>query len=540
MPPQTPPGSSQAGGNDSFLPHLPGYEVQRLLGEGGSGKVYRAVAPGGYAKAVKIVVLDKSNPLTEREMQGLELIRSIRHPYLLSIDRMDVGQNRITIVMELADCNLRDEYERYLAAGMPGIPRDILLPLLGEAAEVLDLFNLQHNVQHMDIKPENLFLVAGHMKVGDYGLVRRVDGNILESKDNAITPGYAAPEMFNGNVSRSCDQYSLAVVYMEMLTGQRPYPSNNVRQLAFQHLTKPPDVSTLSGPDQEVLLRAFSRSPADRFDSCKALIAALREHKVYDARFSKTGAPIPADQMPQAAKTVKSNTQKMGATAPVTGGPDSQANYVVNWYSVEVPAAIFMTKMQYFADNWGGAMSMPDPQTAVLEFETRTSWLRSLMGKKNRLTMLIRFYQRDSQRAQSLIEATISCPGSQISEQTFMEYTQALQDVLQRDLSCKPSSPQRVRRDKRLKLQNWVLVIVSEGSAPLPCSVMDVSARGLRLSSSCALPMGNVRVRLPGMEELLPATIVRCNKEGQSYDVGVSFPFEPNYPKEFLGGTLLN
>src|SRR5258708_36502894 len=103
-----------------------------------------------------------------------------------------------------------------------------------EAAEALDLMNGQYNLQHLDIKPQNLFLVYNHIKVADFGLVKDFEGK-RGTITGGITPVYAAPETFDGWVSRNSDQYSLAIVYQELLTGQRPFNGTLARQLVLQH-----------------------------------------------------------------------------------------------------------------------------------------------------------------------------------------------------------------------------------------------------------------------------------------------------------------
>src|SRR5947199_2043000 len=124
--------------------------------------------------------------------------------------------------------------------------------------------NGTYQLQHLDIKPQNLFLVHNHVKVADFGLVKDLEG-MAASVTGGITPVYAAPETFDGQVSRFSDQYSLGIVYQELLTGQRPFPGTNVRQLIFQHLQGTPNLSPLPPGDQPAIARALSKNPGDRF-----------------------------------------------------------------------------------------------------------------------------------------------------------------------------------------------------------------------------------------------------------------------------------
>src|SRR5207248_9577892 len=167
------------------------------------------------------------------------------------------------IVMELADRNLWDRFKECKKDGLPGIPREELLRYMEETAEALDLMNVQYQLQHLDIKPHNLFLVHNRIKVADFGLVKDLEG-MVASVTGGVTPVYAAPETFDGWVSRFCDQYSLGIVYQELLTGQRPFNGTNVRQLIVQHLQASPDVSPLPPGEQAVIAKGLAKNPDDR------------------------------------------------------------------------------------------------------------------------------------------------------------------------------------------------------------------------------------------------------------------------------------
>src|ERR1700694_1338321 len=115
---------------------------------------------------------------------------------------------------------------------------------MSQTAEALDLMNSLHQLQHLDIKPQNLFLVHNHAKVADFGLVKDLEG-MMASVTGGVTPVYAAPETFDGWVSRFSDQYSLAIVYQELLVGQRPFSGQTLRQLVLQHCQGTPDLKSL-------------------------------------------------------------------------------------------------------------------------------------------------------------------------------------------------------------------------------------------------------------------------------------------------------
>src|SRR4051812_38593662 len=259
---------------------IPGYRLIERLGRGGFGEVWKCEAPGGFMKAIKLVYgnLDEAGDegkAAEQEKKALERIKAIRHPFILSLERYDVVDGQLMIVMELADRSLWDRFRDCRTQNLVGIPREELLRYMVEACEALDLMNQEYNLQHLDVKPQNLFLVHNHIKVADFGLVKVFEG-ISASVTGGVTPVYAAPETFDDRVTRFSDQYSLAVVYQELLTGIRPFNGANPRQLILQHLTHPPDLTPLPECDRAAVGRALSKKPEERFPSCTAFIAALR------------------------------------------------------------------------------------------------------------------------------------------------------------------------------------------------------------------------------------------------------------------------
>src|SRR5262245_9987275 len=150
--------------------------------------------------------------------------------------------------------------------------------------------NQEYQLQHLDIKPQNLFLVHQHVKVADFGLVKDLEGT-QASVTGGVTPVYAAPETFDGYVSRYCDQYSLAIVYQELLTGQRPFSGANVRQLILQHLQAVPKLDSLPPKDREIIAKALAKSPEARHKNCREMVRALRGDSGLVPLPARTDAP---------------------------------------------------------------------------------------------------------------------------------------------------------------------------------------------------------------------------------------------------------
>jgi eukaryotic-like serine/threonine-protein kinase len=253
---------------------LAGYLIRERLGAGGYGEVWKADVPGGLCKAVKIVYGCRDDERAAKELAALNRIKQVRHPFLLSLERIERIEGHLVIVTELATSSLKQEFDKCRTAGMAGIPRNELIAHLHDAADALDYISQQYSLQHLDVKPENLLLVGGRIKVADFGLVKDLE-DVNSSIVGGMTPIYAAPELFDGRPSIHSDQYSLAIVYQEMLTGVLPYEGRTTAQLASQHLHGRPRLDRLPASDEPTIARALAKDPERRFSSCLEMIEAL-------------------------------------------------------------------------------------------------------------------------------------------------------------------------------------------------------------------------------------------------------------------------
>lgn len=259
---------------------LPGYKLLEPLGRGGFGEVWKCEAPGGLLKAIKFVSGAETDDgrgemRLQQELSAFQEIKSIRHPFLLTLERVEIVGNELTMVMELADRQLQDRFRECKALGFPGIPRDELLAYFADAAEALDVIVAKYELQHLDVKPANLFLVAGHVKVGDYGLVAKLDPDSSRGEHRGLTPKYVAPEVLRGQPGSRSDQYSLALVYQELLTGTFPYDGKTPQQLMMHHISTKPDLGRLPAGDRPIVRRALAKKPEERYSSCLAFVQAL-------------------------------------------------------------------------------------------------------------------------------------------------------------------------------------------------------------------------------------------------------------------------
>jgi serine/threonine protein kinase len=269
-------GGQRGTSSSQLLPGGEGYELLERIGKGQFGEVYRARAPGGVVVAVKRMYRALDDESSQRELKALHKIRELRHPFLLQTHNFQAFEDRLIIVMELADGSLQDRLKECSTAGLPGVPVQELLQYFTEAAEALDFLH-QEKLSHRDIKPQNLLRLKGHAKVADFGIARAQEKAVDHTMNTGGTPAYMPPEMWRGDISVHSDQYGFALTWYEMRCGRRAFSGRNYPELYQQHLTKQPELSGVPEEEQKVLLRALAKEPNQRFPSCVAFVQALKE-----------------------------------------------------------------------------------------------------------------------------------------------------------------------------------------------------------------------------------------------------------------------
>lgn len=295
-----------------------GYSLDTYLGQGGFGEVWKATGPGGVPVALKIIH-DLDRKKGGKELRALQLLKRIGHPNLVPLtgfwlrtsdgeligdeqrfpsDTSEAGEAargtmspealpsntlvqtpaaQLVIAMGLCEKSLFDRLEECQREGLEGVPFDELLTYMDDAARAIDLLNTNHDIQHCDIKPQNILLLSGAAQVADFGLAK-VIGDVRESSMGAGTIAYGAPEVLLGKgPTATTDQYSLAISYFELRTGGLPFGSESISEVlnAKQHGTI--DLDQLPPAEREVIAKAAAIDPAKRFESCVEMVRALRE-----------------------------------------------------------------------------------------------------------------------------------------------------------------------------------------------------------------------------------------------------------------------
>jgi serine/threonine protein kinase len=249
---------------------VPEYTLLVKLGEGGFGQVWKARDDNGFEVALKFLRLDVRTGAAEQ--RALEVMKNVRHPHVLPMFRSWQVGSWLVLALELGDKTLYHRLAEAEKEGHCGIPRSELLEYMLESAKGLDYLHTL-NIQHRDVKPQNLLLVGGSVKVADFGLAKLLEHS-LASSSGSMTPAYAAPEQIQGVLSSQSDQYSLAVSYCQLRGGRLPFVGGT-HEVLFGHIQGQPDLSMLPEAERPAVARALAKAPVQRWPSCRAFVEAL-------------------------------------------------------------------------------------------------------------------------------------------------------------------------------------------------------------------------------------------------------------------------
>ena len=281
------------------------YGVQERIGHGASAIVYRGVHRTlGREVVLKFLPAISDDVTRSRFFREAAALRRMSHPNIVTV--LDTGEAEgmpYMVFDYIAGGSLAERME----AG-PLSVRDALIVLDG-VAKGLDHAH-RRSIVHRDVKPANVLMDPGGTPViADFGLVRMLEQPTMTAVGMfAGTPAYMSPEQAEGReIGPASDQYSLAAMAYELLTGQVPFPGDTVSEVLTALLTRPPAAPStvrtgLSAEVDAVLLRGLAKKPADRWPSCQAFVDAILGAMVA-ALPNASEAPLPASASSPAAAT---------------------------------------------------------------------------------------------------------------------------------------------------------------------------------------------------------------------------------------------
>ena len=265
------------------------YEIVGELGRGAMGIVYKAMDPViGRTVAVKTIRLSeegtglKRSELLSRFQTEARAAGLLTHPNIVVVYDAGEEDGLYYITMELVE----GKSLQALLDGGHSFPLPRTLRILDQTCSALQ-FAHERNVVHRDIKPANLMLTADDtVKITDFGTAKILQfGSTQQTSHVMGTPSYMSPEQVKGRaVDGRSDIFSLGVMLYEMVTGEKPFPGQNITTVIYKIVNEEPVPPRQIDPSihpgiSAVVMKALAKEPEQRYQTCREMLEDLRNYR---------------------------------------------------------------------------------------------------------------------------------------------------------------------------------------------------------------------------------------------------------------------
>jgi YVTN family beta-propeller protein len=268
----------------TVAPELRGYRAEELIGRGGTGEVYRALdvrLERQVALKVLAAGVAADDRFRDRFLSESRLAASLDHPNVIPIYEAGEQDERLFIAMRY----VRGKDLKALLRRQGALDSARTVAIARQLAGALDAAH-RAGLVHRDVKPSNVLLDSEegreHCYLADFGLTQSTTERGPTDGQFMGTVAYVSPEQIRGDqVDGRADQYGLACLIFECLTGGVPYGSRSEVATIFAHLQepvpKPSERADLPVALDEVIARGMAKAPDDRYESCTALVEAATD-----------------------------------------------------------------------------------------------------------------------------------------------------------------------------------------------------------------------------------------------------------------------
>ncbi|HEY8506516.1 MAG TPA: serine/threonine-protein kinase, partial [Gemmataceae bacterium] len=276
---------------------------------------------GGKEVALKLIKCH-----SETELRGIAQCLNLKHPNLVHLyDLRSDSQSRHWLVMEYV---LGESLAQLMHRNPRGLPEEVAREWFLALARGVNYLH-DHGVAHRDLKPGNVFVESGTVKIGDYGLCKAMSSSQRAAQTQQVgTALYMAPEVVKGDYNHRVDIYALGAIFYEMLTGRPPFEGDSHYDLIVKHQTATPDFTGVPEGYARVIRKAMEKIPARRYESAAEMArdveavahpapALLAETLLLEA--SAANGPAPA--LRAAAETAPAAFPRLGPAARPAARP---------------------------------------------------------------------------------------------------------------------------------------------------------------------------------------------------------------------------
>ena len=342
--------------NITIVEYIGRYRIIGELGRGAMGVVYHATDPAiGRSVAIKTIRIRDINDTQQRDKLRERLFREARsagvlsHPNIVTIYDMDESGGLAYIAMAYVN---GPTLEKILASDEP-LSGAKMLRILRQTALGLDYAH-GRGIVHRDVKPANIMTDEdGAVKITDFGIAKiTAVSSMTETRTVVGTPNYMSPEQVQGlDVEGRSDQFSLAVIAYEILTGERPFQGEHLSTVVYKIVAEQPADAhringTLTPQIHEVLRRGLAKKPEERYPTCSNFVGAL-EMACAESRGWKTVTAVGAASMTtmgveRAAPAETAALSPAGAEEKVRRRPSLLAPFLMSVFVVLLVAGVIL------------------------------------------------------------------------------------------------------------------------------------------------------------------------------------------------------
>ncbi len=271
-------------GEDKYIGRQIGnYRIEEALNSGSFGTVYQGVHIylANRVVAIKLMHFNHLGSDEEREsfLQEASYLEMLKHKHILPIYDVGVDEEGIPyLIAELAERgSLRDRLDE---KPEELLSLDEVLDIATQIGQALQFVHEQ-NIVHRDLKPENiLFNNKGEALLADFGIAVFLETTKTMYANVIGSPLYMSPEQFEGLASPRSDQYALACILYELVTGHPPFVANHALAIGMKHQKEQPHPPSLFNPEipahmEQAILRALAKNREDRFPDVTSFVTAL-------------------------------------------------------------------------------------------------------------------------------------------------------------------------------------------------------------------------------------------------------------------------
>lgn len=391
---------------------LGNYRLVRSIGSGGFADVY--LGEHIYLNtqaAIKILQTRLTQNALQVFLAEARTIANLTHRNIVQVLEFGVEQDTPYLVMTYApNGTLRQRH--------PQGSRLTTSEVVSFITQVADALQYAHDrkIIHRDVKPENMLVGQnGDILLSDFGIAVVTHSSRYSSQEVGGTAAYIAPEQLQGKASPASDQYALAVVAYEWLTGERPFNGSFV-EICSQHLLTPPPplrekVPSLSPAVEQVILTALNKDAQQRFPSVQAFANALaqasKENQAWNVPVTYNNVTLSEEQIPTVARPAAPAASPVASlTYPASITPSQPGNTPVFTHPASInpsqpgntPSLTYPASNQAQSGNvntpllmHSGPMSSGQfpPQRVPIQLEEKPGGSKGNKGNKGMLVALI-------------------------------------------------------------------------------------------------------------------------------------------------------